>query len=264
MERLRYYIRLWLGYQRIGVMVMVQYPSDTFLWITSMLLREAAGFLGVMTVANIAGGLGSWSVPEICVLYGMCAIIEAIGQAFFDNIWDLGNFIRKGQLDVQLVRPASPLVQVFGQCCHYQAVVSMVVYVSVLVYGLWALHIGPGIGLILFFAEYIICAALINSGIYTLFNSLNFWLVQGDEISVVVQTVREFAKYPLGVFPKMIQGFLTFIIPFGFVGYYPASFVTGKEGLWVVWALPAAALVMVGITSLVWRAGLNSYNSTGT
>ena len=44
-------------------------------------------------------------------------------------------------MDVFLIRPASPFVQMLGQVMHFQAVLSMVVYVGILV---WSIH---GIGL---------------------------------------------------------------------------------------------------------------------
>ena len=89
MRRLRYYIRLWNGYQRISLLMVTQYPADTVIWILSMLLREASAFLGVVTIANVAGGFGRWNLYELCLLFSMCAIIEAIGQSFFDNIWGI-------------------------------------------------------------------------------------------------------------------------------------------------------------------------------
>lgn len=264
MKRLRYYVRLWNGYQRIGFLVLTQYPADTVIWIISMLLREGAGFLGVVTIANVAGGLGSWNLYEICLLFSMCAIIEAMGQAFFDNVWGISHNVTRGLLDVLLVRPAPPFFQLIGQVVHYQAVISMAVYGAVMVYSLVQLKIGFSVGLVLFLMEFIICGTMINSGIYAVFNSLNFWVIQGEDISVLVQTCREFVKYPLGVFPGVIQSFFTFIIPFGFVGFYPASFLTGKAGEWVIYALPVCALLVLGVGMLVWRAGLRVYDSAGS
>lgn len=263
MRRLRYYIRLLIGYQRVGLLVLTQYPADTVIWIISMLLREASGFLGIVTIAHVAGGLGNWGIYEICVLYAMCAVIEAMGQAFFDNVWGLDYEVRKGQLDVMLVRPASIFVQLQGRCIHHTAVLSMIVYIGVLFYSLGQLQIGLTPGLLLFFLEFLVCGTMINSGIYTIFNCIGFWIVRSEDIAELVQTAREFAKYPLVVFPAVVKSFFTFIIPFGFVGFYPAAYVTGKAGNWVLAAMPVCACVVVMIASLIWRAGLSRYDSAG-
>ena len=124
------------------------------------------------------------------------------------------------------------------------------------------LHIGLYEALIL--VEYVIFGTMVNSGIYAIFNFLNFWIVQGEDIAVLVQTCREFVKYPLNVFPAAIQGFFTFLLPLGFVAYYPAMALLGKTALPVELMLPAVGVFVVFLAFLVWRAGLRGYNSTGT
>lgn len=249
---------------RIGFLCMTQYPADTMIWFISMVIREACGFIGIVALASVGGGLGTWSMYEICLLFSMCAVIEAIGQAFFDSVWAIDKMIRRGELDVFLIRPASPFIQVLGQVMHFQAILSMGVYVGIFT---WAAH---GIGLhiggreIVLLIEYVICGTVINSGIYTIFNSLNFWIVQGDDIAVLVQTCREFVKYPLQVFPAAIQGFFTYILPLGFVAYYPVLGLLGKTRMPVMVLLPCVAALVAVIASVIWHMGIKGYNSTGT
>ncbi len=264
MRRVLYYMRVCKAYLRIGFVTLVQYPADTVIWILSMLLREASGFIGIITIASVVGGLGNWGIYEICILFSICAIIEAIGQAFLDCVWNISSSIRKGKLDVILVRPASPFVQLLGQRVHFQAVITMVIYIGILAYSMRQFGISGGVGTILFLLETIICGTLINTGLYTIFNSLNFWIVNGNDVAELVLTCREFAKYPLSVFPMMIRTFFTYMIPFGFMGYYPGAFLTGKTGAWVIWAMPLAAFGVASVAGLLWKAGLRGYNSTGT
>lgn len=264
MRRIKYYAGLWRAYLRIGFLTMTQYPSDTVIWIISMLVREASGFVGILAIAGVTGGLGEWNVYEICMLFAMCAVIEAIGQAFFDCVWGIDSMIRRGEIDVFLVRPASPFFQVLGQRIHFQAVLSMLVYIGIFVWAACAEGLAIGWREALFIAEYILCGTVINSGIYTIFNSLNFWIVQGEDIAVLVQTCREFVKYPLHIFPVAIQGFFTFLLPLGFVAYYPALALFGKTDLPVAWLLPLVAAGVFLAASAVWKSGIRGYNSTGT
>ena len=264
MRRVLYYTRVCKAYLRIVLVTLVQYPADTVIWILSMLLREASGFIGILTIASVAGGLGNWGIYEICILFSICAIIEAIGQAFLDCVWSISTSIRKGKLDVILVRPASPFVQLLGQRVHFQAVITMVIYIGILVYSMNRFGISGNVGTLLFLLETILCGTVINTGLYTIFNSLNFWIVNGNDVAELVLTCREFAKYPLSVFPMMIRTFFTYMIPFGFMGYYPVAFLTGKTGVWVVWAMPLAAFGVACVAGIIWRIGLKGYNSTGT
>ena len=81
---------------------------------------------------------------------------------------------------------------------------------------------------------------------------------------MLVQTCREFVKYPLNVFPAAIQGFFTFLLPLGFVAYYPAMALLGKTSLPVPVLMPVVAAVVILLAALIWNAGLRGYNSTGT
>ncbi len=264
MKRLAYYLRLWMGYQRMGVVEMTQYPADTVILVISLILREAAGFIGVLAIAYAAGGLGGWDVYEICLMFSMCALIESLSQTFFDNVWGISHLVHEGRLDVLLVRPAPLFLQVLGDVTHYPALISMVIYGGVMVYAMAHVGIGLSAGLLLFLAEYLICGIVVNTGIYTIFNCLNFWIIQGEDVAVLVQTCREFAKYPIGAFPGVIRTIFTYVLPFGFVAYYPAAYLTGKAGNWVLAGLPLSAAAVFAVAAVFWQMGSRTYDSTGT
>lgn len=264
MKTVKYYTLLWKAYMRIGFLTAMQYPADTLIWVFSMLIREASGFIGIITIARAAGGLAEWNLYEICILFAMCAIVESIGQAFFDCIWNIEPAVHKGILDVYLVRPASPFIQLLGQYIHFQAILSMFVYIGVFVWAAYNLNLQIQGREICILIEYIVCGTIINSGIYTIFNCLNFWIVRGEDIAILVQTCREFVKYPLTVFPKLIQGFFTYLLPLGFVAYYPALYLLNKTDLPIGILLPMVALGIGIIATLLWKAGVKGYDSTGT
>lgn len=94
MKRVSYCLRLWRAYLRVGFLTMTQYPADTVILLISMLVREASGFVGILAIVGVTGGMGNWNVYEVCILFSMCAVIEAIGQAFFDNVWGMDHMMR--------------------------------------------------------------------------------------------------------------------------------------------------------------------------
>lgn len=226
--RLKYYVKLWNSYMRIGILTMAQYPADTIIWIISMLIREASGFIGILAIVGISGEMGSWNLYEICMLFSMCAIIEGIGQIFFDNVWVISSVIRYGEMDIFLTRPASPFIQMLGQRMRFPAMFSIIIYISIFIWSVNQINLEFKNTDYILLLEYLICGTIINSGIYAIFNSFNFWIIQGDDIAVLIQTCREFVKYPLNLFPNAIQGVFTYIIPLGFVGYFPASKLLDK------------------------------------
>ena len=57
-----------------------------------------------------------------------------------------------------------------------------------------------------------------------------FWTVEAIEVAnILTDGVREYASYPLDIYPKWIKNFFTFIIPFGCVNYLPLLSLIGRR-----------------------------------
>jgi ABC-2 type transport system permease protein len=65
-----------------------------------------------------------------------------------------------------------------------------------------------------------------------------------------------------------VQVILTFILPYGFINFYPAQLFLGKDDYLFHPSLPYATLpVGLGLFSLAyrfWRYGINRYQGTGS
>lgn len=263
MKRISFYFRLICRYMRMGALRMAQYPADTIIMFISMVLRECMGLIGILAITMIRGELGGWNIYKILLMFSMCAMTEAISMAFFDGVWSLDSEIREGTMDMYYVRPASIFVQILGAVQHYPALISFFLYFGLMVFAWLQLEISITLIKAVFLIEFFVCGVIINTGIYTIFNCMNFWIVQGEDIAQLVHTCREFAKYPLHIFPRFIEVIFTFMIPFGFIGYYPTIFLCGKEDIKImVSMLITAILVLVGAWG-IWKKGVRSYESTG-
>lgn len=75
--------------------------------------------------------------------------------------------------------------------------------------------------------------------------------------------LTEFVKYPMEIFPKVIQGIFTFIIPFAFISYYPAKAVIYNETYYYLCILLVGFLSAAGAI-YIWNFTLKKYESSGT
>ena len=78
MKKLYYYLVMMKAYMRIGIITFTEYPSDSIIWCVAMFAREAASFFGIFFICKMLGGLGAWTLYEICILFGMASGIIAI------------------------------------------------------------------------------------------------------------------------------------------------------------------------------------------
>lgn len=264
MRRIHYYIELEKYFLLLGLYTLVEYPLDTLIWIIAMILRESSGFVGLLLIAQKLEGLEGWNFYAICVLFGMAMITESLGQSFADAIWSIGSRVRSGKFDMYLVRPAPILMQLIGSRCNLQAISTFVMGLVVLGLGWNNEKIPLSLGNILFVFEFSILGTILNSSIYLIFNSLNFWFINSNNVADLAVTIRQFAKYPLSIFPKVVTIGMTYLIPFGFVGYYPSSYLMGKTNWNIPLILPCVTLAVLIVAGGIWKAGIKGYNSTGT
>ncbi|HLO01727.1 MAG TPA: ABC-2 family transporter protein, partial [Symbiobacteriaceae bacterium] len=58
---------------------------------------------------------------------------------------------------------------------------------------------------------------------------------------------------------------LTWVLPFAFVGFYPAAYFLRPQAYWL-WAAatPLMGIALFGAAVLIWRAGLKRYHGAGS
>jgi ABC-2 type transport system permease protein len=91
-----------------------------------------------------------------------------------------------------------------------------------------------------------------------------FWLMESIPVTQMVFTMNEFAKYPLTIYHAGIRILLTWIIPYGFVSFYPASYLLGRDVGLLAFLSPVVAGVTLLVSYRVWLFGLRHYSGTGS
>ena len=70
---------------------------------------------------------------------------------------------------------------------------------------------------------------------------------------------NDFAKYPISIYNSLLRWLISFIVPFAFTAYYPASyFLQDKDGLWNIGGLILISLVFFVISLKLWDRGLDA------
>jgi len=91
-----------------------------------------------------------------------------------------------------------------------------------------------------------------------------FWVMDSVPVTRVVFDNHVFAQYPLTIYPKAIGIWLTWMIPYGFASFYPASYLLGRDVGALAWLGPVVAAGLLVIGYRVWQFGLRHYASTGS
>ncbi len=210
--------------------------------------------------------LKGWSFEQVLFIYGFSLLPLGLFNLVSVNLYRFAErYIAEGNLDRVLLRPLNPLAQVLFESFNVSGLNELVLGVGIMVYA------GLELGLSLTAVDVLVLLALVPSAaviylaVFLGLTAVSFWAEDRMGLAPPIYNVIRFARYPLTIYGRGVQLFLTFVLPFAWVAYLPATwFVGGPDDR--SWALltPVVALLFLTLAYGIWRAGLGRYSSTGS
>ena len=259
------YLHLYRHFLAQRLKVLMEYRVNFLVGATSTIFLQAAGLLAIWAVMRQVPEINGWSFDEILLVYGLLTLAKSINHMFADNLWTLGNsYIRTGSFDRFLVRPIDPLFHLLADRFCHDGIGSFLVGAALVAKAMIGLGIAasPANLLYLFLAIASGGAIFISLNLITAVSS--FWVVESIPVVRSVFEFNEFAKFPLTIYPRAIGILLTWLVPYGFASFYPASHLLDRDVGALAWlGLPLAALLSL-VAYRFWLVGLRHYASTGS
>ena len=111
----------------------------------------------------------------------------------------------------------------------------------------------------------LISSCIIFFGIFLISASYCFFTIQGLEFrNLLADGGKHIAQYPIGIFKKGILYFFTFIIPYGFVNYYPLLYLLGRKDNMLYAFSPLVVLIYLVPCFCLFYKACKRYASTGS
>jgi ABC-2 type transport system permease protein len=256
--------RLYASFFSVQMRLLLEYRASFLIGLVAQFLIQGATLATIWVILQQVPALNGWTLPELLLIYGLTIFCRSFSHMFADNTWRVGGAIRYGAFDRYLVRPLDPLFHLLADDFSIDGLGNF------LVGGVLVLTTGQALGIFssLFNVLYLVVAIASGAVIFFALNLITcssaFWIIDSIPVSGAVFENYMFAQYPLSIYPRAIQFMLTWIIPYGFASFYPASFLLGRDVGPVVWAGPLVAAVLLVLGYRVWLVGLGRYEGTGS
>ena len=245
---------------------LMEYKIDFLLGAIGLIFAQAIRLAFIGIIFSQIPALDGWSFEEILFIYGFSLIPKSLDHLFTDNLWMVGfRIVRKGEFDKYLTRPINTLYHVIAENFCVDAFGELFICVLLLAYSIPAL----GMPFYWYTIPLWIIAAVFATLIYTSLKiitaAIAFWTKASGHIIHMLYMVNDFSKYPVSIYNKVVQNVITYIIPFAFTAYFPASyFLTGENPLFCIGGTVIAGSVLFVIALFVWSRGLRAYESAGS
>lgn len=245
---------------------MMEYKIDFLTGAISFLLSQAINIAFLWIIFSQIPELKGWDYNEIIFIYGFSLLPKALDHLFCDNLWLIGySIVAKGEFDKYLTRPINPLFTVIVERFQVDALGELVVGIVLIASTIGKVSIQWSVLNLLLFLLVLPFAMLIYTSIKIITSALAFWIKRSGQITHVFYMVNDFAKYPTTIYNDVIKNIITYIIPFAFTAFYPASyFLTGENPLFNIGLTIVMSSVLLVIAVFVWNKGISAYESAGS
>lgn len=261
-------LALGLRFWRLSLRTLAAYRGDLALSLFSALLFHFEALGVIWALLHHFPRLGGWRLPEVALMYSIFLMGHAIATAFGTALLRVPELVREGSFDRFLIRPLPPLFQVVTLPSR-GALSSAVLAAGLATAALPAAPVEWGPAAVAVLAAGVAGSAAIQAAFTLLAAATAFWLLAADDLrELLIDLITEFGRYPTHIFGHALQ-WLLHLLPAGFIAYYPAAWLLGREGaLLPAWAgatlSPLAAGLWLWLGLRAWQAGLRRYSSTGS
>jgi len=267
---LREELRIALRIAGIRIRGQMSYRGSFLLQIFTNFLVNAAEVLALFAMFYQFDTLGGWSLGEVALLHGMSMIAFSIGDSLTIGMDNVAPQIRSGEFDRVLTRPLSSWMNAATSEVSLRHLGQLTQGVIVLVFALTQVNIDWTITNIAILFTALITGVALFMALFTVEAILSFWTVNGVEaINAFTYGGSDLVQFPLHIFNRTLRFLFLFVIPAGFVTYFPALHMLDKPdplGMpdWFVVLGPVITAAFCLVVAWGWNQGIRHYRSTGS
>ena len=262
-------LEVYRVYWRINILTTLEYRANFIMWFAFTFVYHGSAVFALWVVLHSFPSMNCWDFKDMAFLYGLWMVSHAINNTFFSAIGDIPEHIRDGEFDRLLVRPLDALFQAItmpGQIFPDELLLAITYFIG----ATWLAGVHVGWLFIVMVPLIMLGGALIDLAISLMISTAAFWFIRVDTLRwIVLELEQEFTRYPISIYSRGVRLVLSFVFPFAFMNYFPATFFLQKTeaGLFLPPSVglltPLIGIAFVLVSYTFWRFGLNRYQGVG-
>ncbi len=264
-HKLRFYARIYRKILAQDLKSKMSYRADFIISLLGMIFTNLSGLAVFWIMFQSFDNINGYSFYEILFLYGFSLMALTPMQCFFDNNWNLRMYVYNGDFVKYCFRPLNQYFYFISEVFDPKGLGEFAIGMFLLIYS-WS-HIGIPVTVvtILLLLVFYIAASLIMISIMNLAAATCFWVMNSGYIMVTMFKFTEYTKYPISIFNGIFKILFTFIIPIGFVAYYPSLIFLRPDHVHILsWFTPLMGIAFFVISYKIWMRGATKYSGTGS
>lgn len=261
-----------LNYLKIYFMMISQdfkskmaYRADFLISTLAMLFINFSGLLSFWLIFNSIPQIKGFTYEELLFMYAFSLLASSPMQILFDNLWQLWIHCENGDFIKYCFKPLNLFFYYVAETFDAKGLGQFVFALILFIYSWIKLGIAVSFINIAVLLLVLFGASLVLIGIMTLAAASAFITIHGATVMMIMIRFRDYAHYPMSIFNKFFKFIFTFIIPIGFISFYPALFfLRPDQQIFMAMISPLIGIIVFFIGYKVWITAALKYAGTGS
>ncbi|MFD0590348.1 ABC transporter permease [Paenibacillus sp. GCM10027627] len=264
-------LSLYWTFIRINIKAKTEYRAAFLMTFFSRGVLWSTEFALIWVLLHQFQSIAGWGQYEVMFLYALNLTSYSLAAFFcFHPFTKLPAKIQSGEFDELLTKPLNPLLYLMSReftASYFSNVAFGLLFIAICIHNL---GLALGFSDLLFLLLTLIGGTLIQAAAFMYTAIPSFWMVRNTSLAnLFLNDFKSFIRYPISIYPASIQIFLTLIVPYAFINFYPAQYFLEKGDFLMFHpsfqylGIAVGAVLFAGACAL-WHWGIKHYHSTGS
>lgn len=258
------YLDLWCSFLKASWISDLEYRTN----IVVKVLGELIWYLTQLSVFEVlythTQSISGWDVRAMRVFMGSLFLVDNIYMILCaENMESFNSFVRKGELDLYLVKPVNSQFMV---SFRKVSVVYLLNLVLILGYLGWTTTQLDHVVLFTTYLAYVflvICGAVCYYSLRFLFATISVVLQDAGSMQFIWHQLFRLATRPDPIYPSYLRFLVLTLFPVGFFASVPSRVLVEGPTMELLWA-PIMAGSLLWVSHLGWERALKKYSSASS
>ena len=256
---------LYFKYFKIHFKRELQYKASFILSFISNLIVFFGYYFSILCIFDKFDNIKGFTLYEVLFTFAVVQFGFAFCEVFFRGVDQFDDMMVAGDFDRILLRPRGVLHQILCEDISLVRIARLLQAIIILVIAILSIDVSWNFEKILTLIFMIISSVLIYLSILIITAAYCFITIKGLELrNILLYGSKEMTQYPIGVFKKGFVIIFTYLVPFGFVNYYPLLYLLDKTKNNLLMISPIVVIVYFIFSVFIFYRLLRKYKSSGS
>ena len=258
-------MKLMFKYMSMYLRSQLEYKSSFVLSLIAQSLSTILSFFMVLILMDKFNFMDKYNIYQVILGISIVQFGFSFAECFGRGFDRFSQVIKKGSLDLMLIRPRNIYVQVFGSNIEFSKLSRVLGSLILFIIAICKLDFDKNFLNIILLVLLLLFSSLIYFSLQVLGACLCFKTIEGLEfVNIFTDGSREFGQYPMNLFKKEVLIVFTYLIPIACVNYYPVNYILGLSDSILYLISPLFCLVLFSVSILLFNKCLAHYESAGS